>query len=212
MEKKIVPAIIAKDQEELDAMIRKVEDSCDVLHLDIMDGKFVPNESINFDFHVQKNGCCIEAHMMVENPGEWIRKHYDKVDRFQVHLEACDDPGYIIRLAREKKKGICFAINPETLVEKLMPYIKDIDQALILTVKPGFYGSSFLPEELKKVEGLRRLSPYLDIEVDGGITDKTIGLVENSGANMFVSGSFIMKAKDQKTAINALKKGLRNLN
>ena len=99
-------------------------------------------------------------------------------------------------------------MNPETSIEKLSSFIDDIDQVLIMTVNPGFYGSPFLPEMLDKIRELRNLKPDLNIEVDGGITDKTIDLVDKAGANMFVSGSYIMKSKNVEDSINNLKKRL----
>jgi ribulose-phosphate 3-epimerase len=99
-------------------------------------------------------------------------------------------------------------LNPETSIEKISSFIDDIDQVLIMTVNPGFYGSPFLPEMLDKIRELRNLKPDLNIEVDGGITDKTIDLVDKAGANMFVSGSYIMKSKNVEDSINNLKKRL----
>jgi len=103
-------------------------------------------------------------------------------------------------------RKIGFVINPETPVTSLFPYLRDLDQILIMTVKPGFYGSPFLPEMLSKITLLHTKEPTLNIEVDGGITDKTISLVNSAGANMFVSGSYIVKADDVPAAIETLKK------
>jgi ribulose-phosphate 3-epimerase len=103
-------------------------------------------------------------------------------------------------------KKIGFVLNPKTPISKLTGFLNDIDQVLIMTVNPGFYGSPFLPEMLEKISDLRKLKPKLDIEVDGGITDKTIGLVDKVGANMFVSGSYVVKSDNVEEAINSLKK------
>jgi ribulose-phosphate 3-epimerase len=111
-------------------------------------------------------------------------------------------------MVKNKGKKIGFVLNPETSVQSLRNFIDEIDQVLIMTVNPGFYGSPFLPEMLDKIIELRNLKPELNIEVDGGITDKTIDLVDKAGANMFVSGSFIMKAENVNKPINNLKKHL----
>jgi len=171
-----------------------------------MDGKFVPNKSVDFDFKLPKADCIFEAHLMIKNPEEWIKKHINKVDMVLAHIESCKKPKKLVNLAKENDKHVGFVLNPETPLSTIMGYIDDIDQVLIMTVNPGFYGSLFLPEMLDKIKKLRELKPDLDIEVDGGVTDKTIHLVDKAGANMFVSGSYIVKSYDVKQAIASLKK------
>lgn len=205
LEKIIVPAVIAKTQKDLDDAVLKVKDFVKQIQLDIMDGRFVPNHSIDFDFTLPKTWCHLEAHLMVNNPEEWIEKNGDKVDVLLVHIESCTAPDQIIKIARARKKQIGFVLNPETPIICIQEYLDQIDQVLIMTVHPGFYGSTFLPEMLRKIAELRRIKPLLNIEVDGGVTLDTIGLVDKAGANMFVSGSYIMKSTDVKEAIANLK-------
>jgi ribulose-phosphate 3-epimerase len=204
-EKKIIPAIISKTQVELDELLSKVIDLVEIAQLDIMDEKFVPNRSLFFDFKLPETSCIFEAHLMVEKPEKWIENNWKKVDTILVHYESCNNPKSIISDIKNKGKKIGFVLNPETPIENLSSFIDDIDQVLIMTVNPGFYGSPFLHEMLDKIKELRNLRPELDIEVDGGITDKTIGLVDKAGANLFVSGSYIMKSKNVKNSINNLK-------
>ncbi len=206
--KKIIPAIIAKTQEELDASLSKVVNLIEIAQLDIMDEKFVPNTSLFFDFKLPETSCFFEAHLMIEKPEVWIKDNWHKVNTILVHYESCNNPKSIISDVKDKDKKIGFVLNPKTPVENLSSFIDDIDQVLIMTVNPGFYGSPFLPEMLDKITELRNMKPDLDIEVDGGITDKTIDLVDKAGANMFVSGSYIIKAKNVKESINSLKKQL----
>ena len=208
IKKKIIPAIIAKTQDELDDLLSKVVNLVEIAQLDIMDEKFVPNISLFFDFQLPETPCLFEAHLMIEKPEIWIENNWRKVDTILVHYESCTSPKNIISDVKNKGKKIGFVLNPETSIEKLIGFIDDIDQVLIMTVNPGFYGSPFLPEILDKIRDLRNMKPNLDIEVDGGITDKTIDLVDKAGANMFVSGSYIMKAKNVKESINNLKKHL----
>lgn len=203
MRKTIIPAIIAKSQKELNQRISKVSDHATLLQLDIMDGSFVPNHSIDFDFELPKNHE-FEAHLMIKNPEEWIDKNWGKVHTILVHIESCRDPESTIRFVKDKRK-MGFALNPETPLEKITRYLDEIDQVLIMTVNPGFYGSEFLSGMLNKVEELRRMKPDLDIEVDGGINLKTITEVDEAGANMFVSGSYIMKSQNVQEAIERLK-------
>ena len=205
MEKTIIPAIIAKTQDELDDRLTKVIDFVKLIQLDIMDNKFVPNSSLDFDFKLSKTTCRFEAHLMIENPKQWIEDNWKKVDMILVHYESCKDPESIIKDVKKKGKQIGFVLNPETSIQKLSPFLNDIDQVLIMTVNPGFYGSPFLPEMLEKISTLRSMKPGLNIEVDGGITDSTIGLVDKAGANMFVSGSYIVKSPNVQEAISTLK-------
>jgi ribulose-phosphate 3-epimerase len=198
----IIPAIIAKTQRELDYAIDKVMDLTHRLQLDIMDGCFVPNHSLDFDFQLPKKGT-YEAHLMVDTPGEWIQKHGDKVDLIIAHIESTMNPQEIIDQLKGKNK-IGFALNPQTSLKTIIPFIEQIDQVLVMTVNPGFYGSPFIPEALQKVQHLRKLMPSLDIEVDGCINDKTISQAYQMGANLFVSGSYIMKAKNTKDNIEKL--------
>ena len=205
MEKTIIPAIIAKTQEELDDRLSKVIDFFDLIQLDIMDNKFVPNSSLDFDFKLPKIKCRFEAHLMIENPEQWIEDNWRKVDMILVHYESCKDPEGIIKNVKKKGKQIGFVLNPETPIQELSPFLNNIDQVLIMTVKPGFYGSPFIPEMLEKISTLRFMKPELNIEVDGGITDLTIGSVDKAGANMLVSGSYIVKSPNVKKAIDTLR-------
>lgn len=206
MEKKIVPAIIAKNQTELNASLSKVLDYFNLVQLDIMDNKFVPNTSLFFNFSLPKSNCKYEAHLMIKDPQDWVEKNIDKVHTVLVHFESDYNPDKIIDFVKKHNKKFGFVLNPETSVEKISEYIDNLDQVLIMTVNPGFYGSPFLPEMLEKIKKLREMKNTLDIEVDGGITDKTISLVDIAGANIFVSGSYIVKSADIKGAINNLEK------
>ena len=205
MEKKIIPAIIAKTQNELKDKIIRVKDHVDLIQLDVMDGKFVSNNSIDFDFKLPEVNCRFEAHLMIQKPEKWIKEHCSKVDTILAHFESCNNPRYIIDLVKDKGRKVGFVLNPETPIGAIEQYLDDIDQVLIMTVNPGFYGSPFLSEMLDKISSLRKLKQYLDIEVDGGITDKTIRLVDKAGANMFVSGSYIIKSSDVEKSIETLR-------
>ncbi len=205
MKKMIIPAIIAKNEEELKTRILKVKDYVELIQLDFMDGRFVPNESINFDFKVPETNCKFEAHLMIENPDLWIEKNHKKVDTVLVHFESLKDPKKTIDLIKKYDKKAGFVLNPETEIDEIKDYIEDLGQILIMTVKPGFYGSKFLPEMEEKIKKLRKIAPDIDIEVDGGISDKTIEIVNKAGANMFVSGSYIVKYDDVKKRVDTLK-------
>jgi ribulose-phosphate 3-epimerase len=206
LKKNIIPAIIAKNQDELEDRIKRVADFIDIIQLDFMDGKFVPNNSIDFDFKLPKNKCKFESHLMINDPEKWIENNALKVDTILVHYESIKDSMEIINQIKEKNKKVGFVLNPETPISKIENYLNQLDQVLIMTVNPGFYGSPFLPEMIKKISDLRKIKPDLDIEVDGGIVPNTIGLVNRAGANMFVSGSYIVKSKNVEDSIFNLKK------
>ncbi len=205
----IVPAIIAKTQNELNENLNKVKDFSELAQLDIMDETFVPNSSLDFDFDVSGSNMRFEAHLMINNPMEWIEKNRMKVNTIIVHFESCKNPTDVIRFVKNKGKKIGFALTPETQVNNIEAYLDDIDQLLIMTVNPGFYGSKFLPETMKKISEVRKIKPNLDIEVDGGITPDTIKLVNDAGANMFVSGSYIIKSVNVKESIDTLRNLIR---
>ncbi len=206
LKKNIIPAIIAKNQDELEERIKKVGDFIDIIQLDFMDGKFVPNNSIDFDFKLPKTKCKFESHLMINEPEKWIENNASKVDTILVHYESVKNPMTIINQVKDKNKKFGFVLNPETPIYKIENYLDQIDQVLIMTVNPGYYGSPFLPEMIEKISDLRKIKPDLDIEVDGGIVPDTIGLVNKAGANMFVSGSYIVKSKNVKESIFNLKK------
>ncbi len=204
MKVRIIPSVIAKSQQELQDKINLVKDHVASLHLDIMDGVFVQNTSLNFDFKLPKTTCEFEAHLMVENPDDWTKKNWQKADTIIIPIESCKNPKAMISFLKRKRK-IGFALNPETPLEKIKDYLDKIDEVLILTVKPGFYGSKFLPEILDKVKELRHFKPKLDIEVDGGIGHLTIKQAIEAEANLIVSGSYIMNSEDPEKAIKTLK-------
>ncbi len=205
LKKHIIPAMIAKSQEEFSHNIEKVIDVVDWVQLDIMDNVFVPNTSLFFEFTLPDKQCSYEAHLMVQHPMKWIEEHLSQVDTVLVHVESTYDVDKIISRVKEAEKKIGFVLNPQTPVSVLSECLDEIDQVLIMTVKPGFYGSKFLPEMADKITQLREMKPDLDIEVDGGITPDTIGLVAEAGANLFVSGSYIVKADQPAQSIKTLK-------
>lgn len=211
MKMKIIPSVIAKSQEELEERINKVKSFVDCIQLDIMDGVFVPNESLNFDFKLPKTDCELEAHLMVDNPDNWVQRNWQKVDTVIIPIESCKKPKEFIKFFKGpstplgvNKKKIGFALNPETPLEAVEDYLDKINQVLIMTVNPGFYGAKFTPETLEKVRQLRKLKPNLDIEVDGGINAETIKMAFGAGASLLVSGSYIFNSENPKEAIKKL--------
>jgi len=207
MKRQIIPSLIAKNQRELDLKFNNVKDYSNVFHLDVMDGKFVRNKSLMFDFLLPREKTTYEAHLMIQNPEKWINQNYKKVNTIILHIESQNKGKEIkdlIRLVKSKSKRVGIAINPKTKVKEIIPYLNLIDRILIMTVNPGRYGSRFLSNNLKKVKQLRNINPKLDIEVDGGINNKTIIDAKKVGVNLFVSGSYLQNSDDINSSMKKL--------
>ncbi len=191
---KIIPTIIAKNQKEMNSLIKEYK-PFKTIQLDIMDGKWVEQKSNWFNFNVPKTHT-YEAHLMVQDPEAWIQKNYTKVQTIIANIEEVKDPKKLIQFLKSKKKKVGFALNPETPITLLQPYLKEIDQVLLLSVHPGKYGAQFIPEVIKKISQLRmRYSG--NIEIDGHMNPETIKRCKEAGANMFAVGSFLKDSSDK---------------
>ena len=202
--KRVIPSIIARSQKELDSRIKKINSN--TFHLDIMDGKFVKNKSLWFNFKLIK-GKNYHAHLMIKNPQAWIKKHWRKADTIIFHVESCKNKkeiDEIVSLIKSRKRKVGIALNPRTPISKIKDHLKKIDFVLIMTVNPGKYGSKFLPKTLKKIRQLRKMKREMEVGVDGGINPRTIRSASGAGANTFVSGSYIQKSEDSRKALKGL--------
>ncbi|MBI1968709.1 hypothetical protein HYS49_02260 [Candidatus Woesearchaeota archaeon] len=210
MASSIHPALIAKSQQELQAETRKVRGLIKHLHLDVVDGKFAPNYSLDFPFRLPA-GFVYSAHLMIKEPEQWIAHQGKKVQLCIPHLEALKDvPAYIRRMKRSRRK-IALALLPETPVSRLAPFLPHLDSVLILTVHPGFYGSLFLPHTLRKIPVIKAKNPRCKVIVDGGMNPQTIKKAALAGADYFVSGSYLRNAASLKTALRELQASLRKV-
>ena len=209
MNQRIFPSLMGKNQKEIDLLFKRYSGMVKTLHIDVADGKAVPNTSFWFPFRLSKK-FRYQAHLMVRNPEKWIEKHGHKVDmcifqweelaqRYKGCLQCCAIPWM-----KSLKKPVAISLRPETLVQEIRPYLKDIDYILILTVHPGFYGAKFLAAPLRKIKALKKMKPTLKIMVDGGMNPITIRKAAEAGADYFVSGSYVNKADDPKKALREL--------
>jgi len=211
MKYKFVPSIIAKNQNEFEERFDKVKDISKFYQLDIMDGKFVKNKSLLFDFILPTDDKLLyEIHLMLEEKGLkiWLNQNIRKFsgnDIFIIQAETRNFEKYIRELKNEKLR-VGLALNPDTSVEKIKNLIKEIDLVLIMTVNPGKYGAKLLPSTLKKVKEIRKLNHKIDIEVDGSVNEETVLDMKDAGANRFVLGSYLQDSGDVKESWKAIKK------
>lgn len=190
---RVVPAILTDESKALETMVRQAEVFTDYVQFDIMDGQFVPSQSITRE-HLASLSMKLgwEVHLMVLHPEEHL-KGFQRAgaQKAVFHYEATDSPREVISLARDLGLGVGLAVNPDTSVSSFLPLADEVDNILFLTVHPGFYGSKFIPEVMDKIAELRSARPDIEIGVDGGIKESNITEVAQSGVDVIYVGSAI---------------------
>lgn len=207
----ILPSLLAADFGRLADEIRRAADSgADALHIDVMDAHFVPNLSFGPDVvslcrrtvpHFRRN-----VHLMMSRPDLYIEKFVSSgADSLQIHVEADCDVHHELRSIRAAGASPAVVINPPTPVERVLPYLGEVDCVLVMTVNPGYGGQKFIPECLSKVARIRAERPDVDIMIDGGCNDETVPLGAEAGANQFVAGSYLFSQSDMRSAVSQLR-------
>lgn len=209
---KIAPSILNADFSQLGAEIAKIS-TADWIHVDIMDGHFVPNLSFGPDVTKTVNRLTdqpLDVHLMIEEPEKWIETYIKAgADTVIFHVEATEDPVSLARTIRGLGAKAAFSIKPGTPVEPYLEHLAAFDEVLVMSVEPGFGGQSFMPDMLDKVRALRQ---HIDdnnldvvIEIDGGINTDTIAQAAAAGCDAFVAGSAVYGSEDPAAAVEKLR-------
>ena len=217
---RICPSILNADRNNLAAEISRIAAQSDLLHLDVMDNIFVPNQTFTLEESkkiIAQTPIPVDAHLMIANPDDQAHL-YAQAGAASVtfHLEASADPARTIKRIAEKGARVGIALKPATPFHLLAPLIENLDMVLIMTVEPGFGGQSFMTEMMSKVQEARQEIDAQDfrkiwLQVDGGISLETIAIASAAGADTFVAGSAVFKAEQPGEMVELLRAAATNL-
>lgn len=210
MDIKISPSVLASDFANLEAELKKCSDGgAELIHLDVMDGHFVPNISIGAPVIAALDKVCdtpFDVHLMISDPLSYIDDFIKAgADIITFHVECESNVEKTIDKIVNAGCKAALAVKPNTPVDAVYPYLDKLSMVLVMTVEPGFGGQSFMESTMPKIEKLREKYPELDIQVDGGINAETIKIAGKAGANVFVAGSAVFKNEDPAATIKLLK-------
>lgn len=214
MEIKIAPSVLAADYANLETELKKCSDA-QYIHLDVMDGHFVPNISIGAPVIKAIRAITkvpFDVHLMISHPLKYVEDFADAgADIICFHIESESDTQETIDKIIASGCKAAVALKPKTPASTVIPYIDKLSMVLVMTVEPGFGGQSFMADMMPKIEEIRKAAPDIDIEVDGGINAETIKTAAAAGANVFVAGSAVFKSENPKKTIETLKESAKSV-
>lgn len=210
MDIKISPSVLASDFANLEAELKKCSDGgAELIHLDVMDGHFVPNISIGAPVIAALDKVCdtpFDVHLMISDPLFYIDDFIKAgADIITFHVECESDIEKTIDKIVDAGCKAALAVKPNTPIDAVYPYLDKLAMVLVMTVEPGFGGQSFMESTMPKIKELRAKCPNIDIQVDGGINAETVKIAGRAGANVFVAGSAVFKSDDPAATIKLLK-------
>ena len=212
----IAPSILSADFSRLGDEVKAVEQAgADWIHVDVMDGHFVPNITIGpavVEAVRKVTELPLDVHLMIENADRYIGEFISAgSDIIAVHVEACTHLNRTIQLIKDHDKLAGVVLNPATPLSSLEEILHEIDMVLLMSVNPGFGGQKFIPSMLDKIENLAEVMSHYEhpiaLEVDGGVNPENVGEIKQAGASVLVAGSAVFNAKDYKKAIKSLREG-----
>ena len=207
MKLKIAPSILSADFGNLNKEMAELEPYCELFHVDVMDGHFVPNITIGAPVVKCLNTKLpLDVHLMIENPEKYVEDFIKAGgDRIIVHSEACKDLKGVLKMIADLGAEAGVSIKPGTAVSEIKNVLDLVEEVLVMTVEPGFGGQSFMHDMVPKIRELRELGFQKDVGVDGGINDETAKICKEAGANLLVAGNYVFAGQNLVERIDRLK-------
>ena len=208
------PSVLNTNWDDLPNIISGIKADCDYIHLDVMDNKFVPNQTFSFDRAkeiIANSVMPVDAHLMISDPDLMAPKYAAAgAASVTVHIEAVKNLSKTINEIRINGAKVGVALKPKTQLADVLPYLPDLDLLLIMTVEPGFGGQKFMMDQVSKIsqakKELDQLNLKILLQVDGGVSKETIQIARNAGANCFVAGNAVFKSENPNQMLQELRK------